>query len=93
MMTTVSLTITCAHADICGQLASVLAPDNKGAPRGMLLKMAVKKDVLRFQMTSDSPSTTVSSALAVLRDALLFQEVWLLSRGERPESMGGAEIA
>jgi hypothetical protein len=80
MRTTVSLSIRCADVRVCHQLVSVLTPDNEGAPRGMTLKMGARKETLGFLISSNSPSEAVSTAMAVLRDVLLFQEVWLLSR-------------
>lgn len=80
MRTTIRLSIRCADVNVCRQLVSVLTPDNDGAPRGMTLRMGAREETLEFRITSDSPSGAVSTAIAVLRDALLFQEVWLLSR-------------
>ena len=82
MKTTIRLSIRCADAPVCGQLASVLTPDNEGAPRGMTLRMEARKENLEFRIASDSPTGAVSTAVAVLRDVLLFQEVWLLSRAK-----------
>jgi len=82
MRTTVRLSIRCANADVCDQLFSVLTPDNGRTPRGMTLKMDALNESLEFQIASESPSGALSTAIAVLRDALLFQEVWLLSRAE-----------
>jgi len=36
--------------------------------------------VLEFVVSAGSPSGSLSTILAVLRDITLFQEVWLLSR-------------
>jgi hypothetical protein len=80
MNTRIRLSIRCADVHACRQLASVLTPDNDGAPRGMTLKMGARKETLEFRIASDSPTGAVSTAVAVLRDVLLFQEVWLLSR-------------
>ncbi len=82
MRTTIKLSIRCANAGVCNQLVSVLTPDNRRAPRGMALKMEARNETLEFQIASESPSGAVSTAIAVLRDAHLFQEVWLLSRAE-----------
>ena len=79
MRTTIRLSIRCADGHVCSQLASVLTPDNEGAPHGMTLKMGAKKETLEFRIASNSPGGAVSTAMAVLRDVLLFQEVWLLS--------------
>lgn len=75
MRTAIRLSIRCADVRVCRQLVSILTPDNEGAPRGMTLKMGARKEILEFRITSDSPSGAVSTAMAVLRDALLFQEV------------------
>ena len=80
MRTRIRLSIRCADVHVCRQLVSVLTPDNEGAPRGMTLRMEARKGTLEFRITSDSPPGAVSTAMAVLRDVLLFQEVWLLSR-------------
>jgi hypothetical protein len=80
MRTTIRLSITCMDARVCRQLATVLSPDNEGLPRGMTLELGVRSETLEFRIASDSPSRTVSTAMAVLQDVLLFQEVWLLSR-------------
>ena len=83
MRTRVELRIGCRDGSTVKCLASVLAPDNEGAPRGMKLASAVEADHLTFTVESDSASSSLSTALAVLRDATLFQEVWLLSRPRR----------
>jgi hypothetical protein len=80
MRTTVKLSVKCADIPVCRQLVSVLTPDNDGVPRGMTLKMGARKEALEFQIVSDSASGAVSTAMAVLHDISLFQEVWLLSR-------------
>jgi hypothetical protein len=46
----------------------------------MTLKMGARKEILEFRIASDLPSGAVSTAMAVLHDVFLFQEVWLLSR-------------
>jgi hypothetical protein len=80
MRTTIRLSIRCADVNVCRQLVSVLTPDNEGIPRGMTLKMGARKETIEYRIASISPSGAVSTAMAVLRDVLLFQEVWLLSR-------------
>ncbi|MGD0395573.1 MAG: hypothetical protein ABSB26_01515 [Nitrososphaerales archaeon] len=80
MRTTIRLSIKCNDVNVCHQLVSVLKPDNDGVPRGMTLRMRVKEGTLQFLIASDSQSGAISTAIAVLRDVLLFQEVWLLSR-------------
>ena len=80
MRTTIRLSIKCADIPVCRQLVSVLTPDNEGVPRGMTLKMGARKEILEFRIASDLPSGAISTAMAVLHDVFLFQEVWLLSR-------------
>jgi len=79
---TLSLTLKLAGADVRRALASVLAPDNEGAPRGLRLSMGGKGEVIEFVVDSDSSSAAISTALALLRDISLFQDVWLLSHGK-----------
>ncbi|MDG6917887.1 MAG: hypothetical protein JRN62_00330 [Nitrososphaerota archaeon] len=83
MRTRVELRIDCRDGPTVRSLVSVLAPDNEGAPRGMKLASAVNGEHLAFAVESDSASSSLSTALAVLRDATLFQEVWLLSQPKR----------
>ena len=80
MRTQAELRVRCRDGLTVKSLASVLAPDNDGAPRGMKLASAVEGDSLKFTVDSDSASSSLSTALAVLRDATLFEEVWLLSQ-------------
>ena len=82
MKSTLSLTLKLAGADVRQALASVLAPDNEGAPRGLRLSMGGKGVVMELVVDSDSASSAISTALAFLRDISLFQEVWLLSHGK-----------
>ena len=82
MKTTVDLTVDCADATVRMKLASVLAPDNEGAPQGMKLSMVGAGRGLGFKIESGSPTSALSTALAILRDVTLFQEVWLLSQSK-----------
>jgi hypothetical protein len=61
-------------------LVSVLAPDNRELPRGLELSVQAAGSEVLFDIVSPSSSTSLSTVLALLRDAALFQEVWLLSR-------------
>lgn len=69
--------------DSADGLSSVLAPDNEGLPRGLKLTATRAGGVLRCRVESGSPSAAVSTVLALMRDIVLFQEVWLLSRTRR----------
>lgn len=74
-----TLRFKCRDAAARRGLASVLAPDNEGAPRGLNLKMRGTSRSLTFEVSAPTPSSLASTLLAVLRDVSLFQEVWLLS--------------
>jgi len=63
-------------------LAAVLAPDNRELPRGLTLKTGGGTRSMELTLESESSSTSLSTALSLLRDVTLFQEVWLLSRGK-----------
>ncbi|MDE1853105.1 MAG: hypothetical protein KGI38_05065 [Thaumarchaeota archaeon] len=82
MKTTVQLMVGCSDATVRKKLASVLTPDNEGAPQGMKLSMAGAGRGLEFKIESGSPTSVLSTALAILRDVALFQEVWLLSQSK-----------
>jgi hypothetical protein len=69
-------------------LSAVLAPDNEGLPPGMDLSMATRGRVLELVISAGSPSASLSTVLALLRDITLFQEVWLLSRQREASSRG-----
>lgn len=74
------LTLELAGAAQRRALSSVLAPDNEDA-KGLLLSMTEGEKTIRIRAESSSLSTSVSTVQAILRDAALFQEVWLLSHG------------
>jgi hypothetical protein len=76
----VLMTIMCSDPSVRRSLASVLAPDNKDAPENLHITMKGGGGRLVLLLEGESPSTSVSAALAVMRDITLFQEIWLLSR-------------
>jgi len=75
-----TLTVRLSGAAEGKSLYAVLRPDNEGLPRGMNLSMSVRDKILQLVISAGSPSASLSTALALLRDITLFQEVWLLSR-------------
>lgn len=83
MNATADLTISLVDARSRRALASVLAPDNEGLPEGLRLSVTGRGRSLRLRVTSKSPTSAVSTVLALLRDVALFEEVWLLSRTGR----------
>lgn len=80
MKTRVVLSIRCSAEAARDKLESVLLPDNVGGPTGMRFSMRGAGRSLKFVMSSETASTAMSTAVALLRDVSLFQEVWLLSR-------------
>ncbi len=80
MRAAAKLTVRLSGSNVGRKLSQVLAPDNEGLPQGMLLSMETQGKSIEFEVSSGSPSATLSTVLALLRDVTLFQEVWLLSR-------------
>ncbi len=80
MKASVALRVTCADQGTRKRLASVLAPDNEGLPKGLKISATESGRGLTFSIESDSVSTSLSTALAFLRDITLFEEISLLSR-------------
>jgi hypothetical protein len=80
---TAALVLRCADASVASKLGDVLAPDNVGIPRSQRFATSVSGREISFEVEA-SKVTSVSSVLnSLLKDAQLFQEVWLLSRGSR----------
>ena len=82
MKTEATLVLRFGDDSVRRNLGSVLAPDNEGLPRGLRLSMKGAGRRMEVRVESESPSTAISTALALLRDVTLFQEVWLLSHGK-----------
>ncbi len=80
MKTAVVLRLRLSDASARSSLISVLTPDNEGLPRGLELSVHWVGREAEFRVGSTSAFTSISTALALLRDIELFQEVWLLSR-------------
>jgi len=74
--------LSCADAKVSRSLASVLTPDNEGAPKRLLISMTRRDRLIELKIQSGSPSTSLSTALALLKDVALFEEVWLLSHAK-----------
>ena len=79
------LTVRCRDATLARSLGEVLAPDNTGVPKDQRFSMSRRHGSLVFTIESPGPSALLSTALSILTDATLFQEVWLLSRGQDAE--------
>jgi hypothetical protein len=85
LKTSATLKLRFESAGARKSLMQVLAPDNRDLPMGLGLAVHGAGKTAEFEISSPSPSTSLSTVLALLRDAALFQEVWLLShnRGGR----------
>lgn len=82
MRTECRLTIHCMDAVSASQLGEVLAPDNVGMPRDQRFSMSKDQASLVFRVEAKSLASLSSAVISILRDAALFQEIWLLSRGK-----------
>lgn len=79
MRLTLDLVITCSSAKEARALKDVLSPDNKSVPKDQTFSSALEGERLRFTIASPRASSCISSALGILGDAKLFQEVWALT--------------
>ena len=78
-----TLKLRLADAGVRRSLSEVLAPDNEGLPKGLTLSAEGSGDTLVIRVESESAAAVLSTVLSLLRDTVLFQEVWLLSRTRR----------
>ena len=77
------LEIACSDVRTAKSLISVLTPDNEGGPRGLTISLGSRGEKLEVRIEAETAATALSTSLAFLRDAALFQEVWLLSQRTR----------
>lgn len=72
----IELVFECGSEEEAEALDAVLAPDNRSIPKDQ--EFASRRDGpnLSFRISSERASGCVSSALGLLSDARLFQEVW-----------------
>lgn len=83
MRATIRLRILCADAATAGKLEAVLKPDNRNVPRGQVFSMSRRSSVVLFEISSSQFQSALTSAQSILSDVSLFQEIWLLSRGDQ----------
>lgn len=88
MKTTAKVNFACSSVEAARGLHRVLTPDNEGAPRGLSLSQSIRGAQVEFDLSSESPATAVSTALGILRDVSLFQEIWLLTHVGEPDPKG-----
>lgn len=73
------LTLECRSDLEARSLALALSPDNKGVPKDQSFVTTQEGRSLNFRVSSDRASGALSTALSILSDAKLFQEVWALA--------------
>ena len=78
-MLTVELVFDCAGEEEARSLRSTLSPDNKSLPKDQRMVVERSGRTLRFVIRSPRPVAGLTSALGLLSDAKLFQEVWALA--------------
>jgi len=76
MTLTVEITFECPGEREAASLEAALRPDNKSIPKDQSFSSERSGSTLRFRMSSPRHASCISSALSLLSDARLFQEVW-----------------
>jgi hypothetical protein len=72
----VELTFVCSSKKEAARLEEVLSPDNKTIPKDQTLSTQLRGRCLRYVISSPSrPTGCISSALGILGDAKLFQDL------------------
>ncbi len=79
MKLTVELVFECAGEREADSLRATLSPDNKSVPKDQRLTVEQSGRTLRFIIESPRPAAGLSSALSLLSDAKLFQEIWTIA--------------
>ncbi|MGD0637683.1 MAG: hypothetical protein ABSA72_06565 [Nitrososphaerales archaeon] len=76
MTLTIEIAIECLGEREAASLEAALTPDNHPLPKGQRFSSTRIGSVLSFRITSDRQSSCISSAISLLTDARLFDEVW-----------------
>jgi hypothetical protein len=79
MKFTIKVAFACATEREALSLERTLIPDNRSLPKDQRFESERSGSSLRFTIESPRPVSAVSSALSLLVDARLFQEVWGLA--------------
>jgi hypothetical protein len=79
MSSRASLKVQCRDRGTALRLASVLLPDNGHLPNDQSLMMQERGRALNFEILSPRAGSLLSSAISLITDVGLFQEVSLLS--------------
>jgi hypothetical protein len=79
MILILELTITCGSPEEAVSLQTALSPDNKSVPKDQSFSSRTEGRDLSFLIRSPKVSGCISSALSILTDARLFQDVWSLT--------------
>jgi len=76
MTLTIEIAIECLGEREAASLEAALTPDNHPLPKRQRFSSTRIDSVLSFRITSDRQSSCISSAISLLTDARLFDEVW-----------------
>ncbi|MDG6925956.1 MAG: hypothetical protein JRN09_05335 [Nitrososphaerota archaeon] len=79
MNATLELSVECGSSEQAWSLQSVLAPDNRSAPKDQAISSEVVGKTLRLVIRSPRAASCISSGLSILNDVRLFQEIWSLT--------------
>ena len=79
MNLTLELVFKCGSAAEARSLEQALSPDNKSIPKDQTFSTNLEGKNLRFLISSPRAASCISSALGILGDAKLFQDVWMLT--------------
>jgi len=79
MKSALELIFACVAEDEARALGAALGPDSNSVPRDQTFSSAVEGRYLRFRISSPRASSCIASALGILADAKLFQDVWTLT--------------
>lgn len=76
MKLTIDVVFHCGTEREAASLEEVLSPDNKAIPKDQELTSQRQGTVLSYRISSERATGCISSALGLLSDAKLFQDVW-----------------
>ena len=79
MTVTIEMALECAGEREAAALETVLAPDNHRVPKDQTFSFSRSANVLSFKVGSTRAASCFSSALSLLSDAKLFDELWSLA--------------
>lgn len=75
----VEIVFECVGEREASSLLATLSPDNKSIPKDQVLRVTKSGRQLRFVIDAERPIAGLTSALSLLSDAKLFDDVWTLA--------------